>query len=156
VILGQEIIYNFAMFISKIMDYQNLSDEQFKRRFGVYKQTYRKMVESVKSVEADSNSPSKRGPKPKLSIEEQVLVTLEYWREYRTYFHIGTSWKLSESTICRIVNKTEKMLLQSGNFRLKGKKALLNQAEIPVITVMDVTETPIERPQKKQKDFFGG
>ena len=155
-ILGQEIIYNFAMFISKIMDYQNLSDEQFKRRFGVYKQTYRKMVESVKSVEADSNSPSKRGPKPKLSIEEQVLVTLEYWREYRTYFHIGTSWELSESTICRIVNKTEKMLLQSGNFRLKGKKALLNQAEIPVITVMDVTETPIERPQKKQKDFLGG
>ncbi len=48
-ILGQEIIYNFAMFISKIMDYQNLSDEQFKRRFGVYKQTYRKMVESVRA-----------------------------------------------------------------------------------------------------------
>ena len=47
------------------------------------------------------------------------------------------------------------MLLQSGNFRLKGKKALLNQAEIPVVTVMDVTETPRERPQKKQKDFFG-
>jgi hypothetical protein len=53
------------------------------------------MVESVKSVEAESNSASKRGPKPKLSIEEQVLVTLEYWREYRTYFHIGTSGQLS-------------------------------------------------------------
>jgi hypothetical protein len=144
------------MFISKIIDYQDLSDEQLKRRLGVYKQTCRKMVESVKSVEADSNSASKREPNPKLSIEEQVLVTLEYWREYRTYFHIGTSWELSESTIGRIVNKTEKMLLQSGNFRLKRKKALLNQAEIPVITVMDVTETPIESPQKKQKDFFGG
>ena len=155
-ILGQEIIYNFAMFISKIIDYQDLSDEQLKRRLGVYKQTCRKMVESVKSVEADSNSASKREPNPKLSIEEQVLVTLEYWREYRTYFHIGISGQLSESTIGRIVNKTEKMLLQSGNFRLKRKKALLNQAEIPVITVMDVTETPIESPQKKQKDFFGG
>ena len=55
-ILDQEIIYNFAMFVSKIMDYQNLSDEQFKHRFGVYKQTYRKMVESLKSLEADSNS----------------------------------------------------------------------------------------------------
>jgi len=53
VILGQEIIYNFAMFISKIIDYQDLSDEQLKRRLGVYKQTCRKMVESVKSVEAD-------------------------------------------------------------------------------------------------------
>jgi len=69
VILGQEIIYTFAMFISKNMDYQNLSDEQFKRRFSVYKQTYRKMVESVKSVEADSNSASKRRPKPKLGNE---------------------------------------------------------------------------------------
>ena len=64
------------MFISKNMDYQNLSDEQFKRRFGVYKQTYRKMVESVKSVEAESNSASKRGPKPKLSIEEQVALRI--------------------------------------------------------------------------------
>jgi hypothetical protein len=51
VILVEEIIYTFAMFISKNMDDQNLSDEQFKRRFGVYKQTYRKMVESVKSLE---------------------------------------------------------------------------------------------------------
>jgi hypothetical protein len=83
------------MFISKIIDYQDLSDEQLKRRLGVYKQTCRKMVESVKSVEADSNSASKREPNPKLSIEEQVLVTLEYWREYRTYFHIGTSGQLS-------------------------------------------------------------
>ena len=30
-ILGQEIIYTFAMFISKSMDYQNLPDEQFKK-----------------------------------------------------------------------------------------------------------------------------
>ena len=63
------------------------------------------MVELVKSVEAESNSVSKRGPKPKLSIEEQVLVTLEYWREYRTYFHIGTSWELSESTIAFLIHK---------------------------------------------------
>ncbi len=46
------------------------------------------------------------------------------------------------------------MLSQSGNFRLKGKKALLNQAEIPVVRVVDVKETPIERPKKKQKNFF--
>ena len=53
-ILGQEIIYTLAMFISKSMDDQDLSDEQFKRPFGVYKQTYRKMVESVKSEKSKS------------------------------------------------------------------------------------------------------
>ena len=52
-------------------------------------------------------------------------------------------------------NSKRRMLLPSGNFRLKEKKALLNQAEIPVVTVMDVTETPRERHQKKQKDFLG-
>jgi hypothetical protein len=102
VILGQEIIYNFAMVIRKIIDYQNLSDEQFKRRFCLYKQTYKKMVESVKSVEVESNSVSKKGSNPKLFIEEQVLVTLEYWREYRTYLQINTSGQISESTIVRI------------------------------------------------------
>ena len=68
--LGQEIIYTFTMFISKNMDDQNLSDKQFKRRFCLYKQTSRKMLESVKSVEAESNSVSKMVLKPKLSIEE--------------------------------------------------------------------------------------
>ena len=37
------------------------------------------MVESVKSVEADSNSASKREPKPKLSIEEQVALRYLLW-----------------------------------------------------------------------------
>ena len=51
-------------------------------------------------------------------------------------------------------NSKRRMLLPSGNFRLKEKKALLNQAEIPVVRVVDVTETPIERPKKKQKNFL--
>ncbi|MDR0723999.1 MAG: transposase family protein [Endomicrobium sp.] len=31
---------------------------------------------------------SKGGRKSKLEVEEILLMTLEYWREYRTYFHI--------------------------------------------------------------------
>ena len=83
-------------------------------------------------------------------------MTLEYWREYRTYFHIATSWGVSESTICRIVNQIENLLLKSGDFRIPGKKILLNNKEKPDITVMDVTETPIERPKKNQKYFYSG
>ncbi|NEO51432.1 MAG: transposase family protein, partial [Moorea sp. SIO4A3] len=39
----------------------------------------------------------------KLSLENQVLMTLEYLREYRTYFHIGQHWGLNESTVYRII-----------------------------------------------------
>ena len=34
----------------------------------------------------------KPGKPSKLSVEDQVLMSLEYWREYRTYFHITRSW----------------------------------------------------------------
>lgn len=93
----------------------------------------------------------------KLSIEAQVLVTLEYWREYRTYFHISTDWTVSEATICRIVHRIENALIQSGKFRLPGKKRLFKGfGNPPRAVVMDVTEMPIERPKRRQKRFYSG
>jgi DNA-directed RNA polymerase specialized sigma subunit len=40
----------------------------------------------------------KKGRKRKLSVREQLMMTLEYLREYRTYFHIGNSYGISESS----------------------------------------------------------
>ena len=80
-------------------------------------------------------------------------MTLEYLREYRTYFHIGQSWGLNESNVYRIITKVEKILIESKLFRLPGKKALLNQELDWEVVVVDVTETPIERPKKNKKNF---
>ncbi|KJV54740.1 DDE transposase family protein [Orientia tsutsugamushi] len=46
---------------------------------------------------ADSLKKSKDGRKNKLNLEEQLLMVLEYLREYRTYFHIGQNYGISES-----------------------------------------------------------
>lgn len=83
-------------------------------------------------------------------------MCLEYWREYRTYFHIGSSWGVSESTVCRIVRWVEDHLMQCGQFRLAGKKQLVRGFGKPQVVVMDVTETPIERPQRRQRQFVSG
>ena len=132
---------------------EKFNPRAFKRRFGVRKKTFQSMVKAIKSFR-HINKRSHKGAKPALDIEEQVLVTLEYWREYRTYFHIATSWGVSEPTICRIVHRVELELMQSGMFRLPGKKALLKGGlSQPKVVVMDVTETPIERPKRKQKEF---
>ncbi len=91
-----------------------------------------------------------------MSTEDQLLITLEYWREYRTYFHLGNSWGINESTAYRIVRKIENILIKSGLFNLPGKKALLeSNSEIEVI-VVDVSEHEIERPKKKQKSYYSG
>lgn len=83
-----------------------------------------------------------------MSLEDQVLLALEYWREYRTYFHIGQSWGVNESTAYRIIRKVEDRLIKSGEFALPGKKKLREPNYQVKVVVIDVTESPIERPKK--------
>ena len=130
-----------------------LNGQKFKRRFGVQRATFKRMGRAVKS-----QIPALLGPgRPaKLLIEDQILVALEYWREYRTYFHIATDRGVAESTVCRIVHRIEGRIMASGLFRIPGKKQLVRGFRTPDLVVVDVTETPIERPQKKQKWAYSG
>ena len=77
---------------------------------GVSRQTFELMVEVVK---ADEKKKKKPGRRPKLIIEDQILMVIQYWREYRTYYHIGLDFGLSESAVCRIVFKIENILIKS-------------------------------------------
>jgi transposase len=130
--------------------YQNLKAEQFKRRFGVQIQTFKEMVNTLEQFRLE-NPQDKPGRRSALTLEEQVLVALEYWREYRTYFHMGTNWGVSESTICRIVTNIESTLMKTGKFGMTGKKALFKGFGRPEVVVMDVTETAIERKKKTER-----
>lgn len=132
---------------------QTLSPEHFKRRFGIHRTTFKQIVKALKP---EWRPTSKPGAKPKLELADRVLVALEYWREYRTYFHIGSSWGVSESTVCRIVHWVEDHLMASGRFRLPGKKQLVQGFGRPTVVVIDVTETPIEHPQQRQRQFYSG
>jgi hypothetical protein len=124
---------------------QHLKPSAFKRRCGVHRETFNQMVDVLRP---HLDRHGKRGGQPKLSVEDQLLVVLEYWREYRTYFHIGSSWGLSESAVCRLVHKVEHLLMASGQFRLPGKKQLYQNATCWEVVAIDVTERPIERPKK--------
>jgi len=79
-------------------------------------------------------------------------MTLEYLREYRTYFHISRSDGISESACYRNIRWVEDTLIRSGIFSLPGRKTLANRDAYEVV-LMDVTETPIERPKKNKKTF---
>lgn len=123
---------------------KQLKAEEFKRFCGVKSETFEQMVERVRLYNQNKHKPGRPG---KICLEDQVLMTLDYWREYRTYFHIGLSWGVAESTACRIIRRVENILSQSRMFALPGKKELLKSNKTDAI-VIDVTETPIERPKK--------
>jgi len=73
-------------------------------------------------------------------------MTLMYWREYRTEFHIAQSYGISEAAVCRTIQKVENALVHSGKFRLPGKKALQPSDTFFEVVLVDASEQPIERP----------
>jgi hypothetical protein len=75
-------------------------------------------------------------------------MMLMYWREYRTEFHIGLTYGVSEATVCRTIRKIEDVLMKSGEFRLPGRKTLQPSDTLIEVVLIDATEQPIERPKK--------
>ncbi|KJV53683.1 DDE superendonuclease family protein [Orientia tsutsugamushi str. Gilliam] len=71
----------------KLDQIKELGDEKFRRLTGVRKGTFSKMVDILRK--ADGLKKSKCVRKNKRNLEEQLLMVLEYLREYRTYFHIS-------------------------------------------------------------------
>jgi hypothetical protein len=128
------------------MYYEAIKDKkasEFKRLTGVKKETF---VQMVLVLEKAATNKLKAGRKSKLSTEDQLLLTLSYWREYRTQYHLAASYGIHESTANRIINKVEDCLVSSGAFSLPNKRQV-EQTEW-VVVVVDATEMQIERPQK--------
>jgi transposase len=128
---------------------KDLSEEQFRRLTGVKKATLKRMLAILR--EADEKKKAKGGRKSKLSIEDRLLMALEYIREYRTYFHIATNYGISESVAYKIIRWIEDTLIKHPDFALPGRKALLKSDMEYEVVLVDASETPIERPKKKSK-----
>ena len=103
-------------------------------------------------LEVITNELPNFGRPPTLSRADQLLMTLMYWREYRTQFHIAGTYGVSESTVCRTINQVEDALMLSGEFTLPGKKALSTSDTLIEVILVDVGEQPIERPKKSKKN----
>ncbi len=123
------------------------SDEEFRRLTGVKRSTFKKMVEIL--TNADQKKKARGGRKSKLSIENRLLMALEYIREYRTYFHVTASYGLSESVAYKTVRWVEDTLIKDPLFALPGRKALLKSDMEYEVVLIDASESPIERPKKK-------
>ena len=95
-----------------------LSAIEFRRLTGVQKETFVEMVLIIK--EAECKRMSRGGKPPHLGIEDRVLMTLEYLREYRTYFHLGQSYGLSESACYRNCRWIEDVLIKRGSCKTEG------------------------------------
>ena len=129
---------------------KGLEEEKFRRLTGVKRATFEKMMGILS--EADKKKKAKGGRKSKLTLEDRLLMALEYIREYRTYFHVSQSYGVSESTCYETIKWIENTLIMHPDFALPGRKALLKSDMEYELVLIDATETPIERPKKYKND----
>jgi len=137
-----------------------LKTSTFRRRVGVKKPTFHAMVKEINRHEVTKKKKNKgrnqrnAGRIPTLGIEDQLLMTLMYWREYRTQFHIGIDYGVSESYVCRTVQKVENILSKCEKFQLPKRKKSSPAKMSYEVVLIDATETPIERPKKNSSNII--
>ena len=140
--------------MGKYEQLQGIAEDKFRRLTGVKRKTFNKMIEILKEAHMQKK---RRGGRPnRLSVEDMLLMTLEYLREYRTYFHIGQSYDLSESNAYQTIKWVEDTLIRDGTFSLPGKKSLLKDDMEYELVLIDATETPVERPKRGKENGTPG
>jgi len=128
-----------------------LKENEFQQIFGVHRPTFEAMLAILEEVYEQLH---KRGGRPpKLSVLDRLVVTLGYYREYRTMAHIAFDYDISKSCISEAVKWVEDTLLKDGTFSLPSKRALLKPDTKIEIAIVDVTEQETERPKKNKRNL---
>ena len=124
--------------------------------FNVWKRIHKPLkIQELKLLHDESSESQKPPSKPSdLTPCDKLIITLEYYREYRTMERIGMSYGCAKSSVCRSINWVEDTLSADGRFQLPGKRAL--QEDGVKTVAIDVMEHRIERPKKNKRSGILG
>jgi hypothetical protein len=135
---------------------QKFSPSSFKRATGVQKEVFLELVDIVDCHKRSNRKHPNSGSKSILDTPDIILLMLMYYREYRTLFHIGICYGLSESRTCELIRETELIIIKDSRYHLSGKKQLLRTDSGIEVAIVDVSECSIERPKKNKEITIQG
>ncbi len=132
------------------------SSKKFRRKLGIRRRTFRQILKQVRHYEdkdRDERPLSRRGKKSSaLLLDEKLLLTLVYLRQYPTFDELGAMFGISESYANKLYHRYLTILVRV--LRLPGKHVLVKPGIEALL--IDVTEQPMERPMKKQRQWYSG
>lgn len=138
----------------RIMKYnklKNMTDKKFKRKTGIPRILFEILVMVLEPF--FKKKQSKGGPKPKLSLEDILLMMLTYYRDYPTFFSLSNMFEIDESNAYRWVKWTEDILYASFDGVIDIQLLDENSEQL-----VDVTECTIQRPKDSeiQREYYSG
>jgi hypothetical protein len=129
-----------------------LAENKYQSLFGVHKSTFDAMLAILNRAYEEMRK--KGGRKRKLSVLDMLVITLQYYREYRTMEHIGFDYGTCKQRVCEAIVWVENTLITSGAFALPDKRWAENADATLTIAVIDATEQETERPKKTRGLLF--
>ena len=142
----------------KVMKFK---DSIFKRLVGIPRELFELLVEVLRV--ALKLKHKNGGRTPDLEVENLLLMTLTYYRDYPTFFSLGCQYEIDESNAYRWVNWVEQIIFK--NIRKEEKIEEDKLIDISVLGMsnnqlylVDVTECHIQRPKdiEIQKEYYSG
>ena len=133
---------------------QEAKEALFKRVYGVKPNTFNKMLSILQKEFAVMHKSG--GKPPSLTPEDKLYITLKYLRDYRTMESIAVEYGVCKGTICLSIQWVEDTLIKDGTFKLPEKRVLKRKSAAVEFIVVDVTESPINRPKYNQKEYYSG
>ena len=130
----------------------SFSGAKFRRLLGVSKSEYELVRELV--LEYCSKHWSNRGKPSDFTLEDRLLLTLRYLRDYPTFLSLGAEFKISESWAQKIFTSLSHVLVKV--LALPNLHVLEEQGITLEHVVIDVTEQPSERSQKNNAGTTAG
>ena len=138
-------------------NYKNLDDKKFKEAVGIPKILFETIVPVL--AEKVNKLHKGGGRNPSLCIEDLLLMTLKYYREYPTFSSLGLIFGIDKSNAFRWIIKIENMLtnifeniinieVKCDDFNKKGKEITVSEK------LVDVTECTIQRPKNSELQVY--
>jgi hypothetical protein len=127
-----------------------MSAGKYKEIFGVEKHVFDRLLRLLDVADTFQRK-STAGRKSRLSVLDKLVITLMYWREYRTYRHIAFDYDVGKTQIGDAVLWVENTIIASGLCNLKSARELRDNPSKIKIVIVDVTEQEIERPKRGRR-----
>jgi hypothetical protein len=158
-----------------VLEYINKNPQETKRLIGIDYESFQQLITQAVALEKQNLAINEEGKiriikpgggrKPKLSVTEQILLTLVYLHHLPTFQMLGVQFGVSESTAHNLFHYWSKILrellpaslleqVKKNDLDWEWVKELLVEWEL----VVDSSEQVRERPKlyQEQKKFYSG
>jgi hypothetical protein len=134
---------------------KNYNDDDFKRAIVIPRELFELLSEVLAFAFKEKHK--KGGRKPKLTIENILVLYLTYYRDYNTFFALGTIFGIDEANTYRWIKWCESIIAQVFEDSIKN---MIDMSEMKPTEeyLVDVTECSIQRSKiyEVQREYYFG